>query len=97
MLNYKERIKYFMVESYDCTDIIKYNVFKDCLMTQKNDFDIVLRKTGKIQISAHRPIPIMPKNRCTQTHKKKKYTNIPPVIFSEWVELCIILILFLHI
>lgn len=77
MLNYKGRIKYFMVESYDCIDIIKYNVFKECLMAQKNDFDIVLRKTCKIQIRAHSPIPIMPKNRFTYTHRHTKRRNIP--------------------
>lgn len=41
----KGRVKYFMVETYDCIDIIKYSVFKEYLMTQKKDFDVILRET----------------------------------------------------
>lgn len=33
-------VKYFVVETYDYIDTTKYNVFKEHLMTQKNDLNI---------------------------------------------------------
>lgn len=94
------KVKYFMVETCDYIAIIKTHIFREYVMTQKNDLDVLLRETCKTSQD------IQPSPYCTKTvsgthtgtHKKRKNrTNILPVIFSEWVELWIILMFFLHI
>lgn len=102
MPNSKGRVKYFIVEIWDYKDI-KNNVFKEYLMTQKNDLAVILRKICNMQTSTYNPIPIMPKkDACTHANrnrkmKRRKHINILPVTFFEWVGLWMIEIFFLHI
>lgn len=71
MPNNQGRVKYFMVEICDYI-VIKNNVFKEYLRTQKNDLDVILREMCNIQMSTHNPIPMMP----TETHLTHANRNI---------------------